>query len=158
MNRIGAASPHFTARIAGAIYVLTFLSGGAALFVHGAPGMVCGLVAGLSYVAVTLLFYVLFKPVNPGLSLLAAVVSLLGIAMGPLTMLHVAPFHVNTLVFFGLYCSMISVLIFRLAFLPRFLCARMVFAGLGCLTFLSPSLANRLTPYVFFPGLLGEGA
>ena len=36
--------------------------------------------------------------------------------------------------------------------------ALMVFAGLGWLTFLSPALANRLSPYNFAPGLLGEGA
>jgi hypothetical protein len=29
---------------------------------------------------------------------------------------------------------------------------------LGWLTFLSPPLANQLSPYIFAPGLLGEGA
>jgi hypothetical protein len=155
---IGAGSPRYTARLAGGIYVLTFVAGGLAFFVRGTPGMVFGLVAGLSYVAVTLLFYVLFKPVSPGFSLLAAVVSLVGIVMGPLTMLHVVPFRVNSLVFFGVYCLMIGVLIFRSTFLPRFLGALMAFAGLGWLTFLSPPLVQQLTPFVFFPGLLGEGA
>jgi hypothetical protein len=34
----------------------------------------------------------------------------------------------------------------------------MVFAGLGWLTFLSPPLANYLSPYIFVPGILGEGS
>jgi hypothetical protein len=34
----------------------------------------------------------------------------------------------------------------------------MVFAGLGWLTFLSPSLATFLYPYNFAPGMIGEGA
>jgi hypothetical protein len=42
--------------------------------------------------------------------------------------------------------------------LPRILGALMAFAGLGWLTFLSPSLANHLSPYIFAPGMLGEGA
>jgi len=29
---------------------------------------------------------------------------------------------------------------------------------LGWLTFLSPPLATRLSPYILFPGLVGEGA
>ena len=32
------------------------------------------------------------------------------------------------------------------------------FAGLGWLTFLSPPLANYLSPYNLAPGLLGEGS
>ena len=34
----------------------------------------------------------------------------------------------------------------------------MAFAGLGWLTFLSPRLADYLSPYIRFPGLLGEGS
>jgi len=34
----------------------------------------------------------------------------------------------------------------------------MGFAGLGWLTFLSPPLANHLSPYIFAPGILGEGS
>jgi hypothetical protein len=62
------------------------------------------------------------------------------------------------LVFFGFYCILIGYLIFRSLFLPRILGALMVFAGLGWLTFLSPPLANHLSPYILAPGLLGEGS
>jgi hypothetical protein len=100
---------------------------------------------------VTLLFYDLFKPVNRRLSLLAACVSLVGIAVGPVL-------KVNPLPIFGIYCLLIGYLIFRSTFLPRTLGVLMAIAGLGWLTFLSPALANSLSPYNFAPGLVGEGA
>jgi hypothetical protein len=34
----------------------------------------------------------------------------------------------------------------------------MAFAGLGWLTFLSPSLSRFLSPYILIPGVLGEGS
>jgi hypothetical protein len=59
-------------------------------------------------------------------------------------------------VFFGFYCLLIGYLIFRSAFLPRILGVLMVFAGLGWLTFLSPPLANHLSPYILVLGFLAE--
>ena len=158
MERIAEASPRFKARIAGVFYLLTFLTGGFAFFVRGRLGFAAGLVAGACYIAVTLLFYYLFKPVNRSLSLLAAVISLAGCAIGPLRQFHLVPFHISPLVVFGFYCLLIGYLIFRSTFLPRILGAGMVFAGLGWLTFLSPPLAKYLSPYIFGPGILGEGS
>jgi hypothetical protein len=107
---------------------------------------------------VTLLFYGLFKPVSWRLSLLAAVVSLLGCVLGALNSFQLAPFRINPLVFFGIYCLLIGYLIFRSTFLPRALGALMAFGGLGWLTFASPSLAKALSPYNLAPGIIGEGA
>ena len=152
------ASPRFKARIAGVLYSLVFLTGGVALLVRGQWGLLAGLIAGACYIAVTLLLYDMFKPVNRSLSLLAAVISFVGCVNGPLSLLHLAPFHVNSLVFFGVYCLLIGYLIVRSTFLPRILGVLMAFAGLGWLTFLSPPLANHLSSYVFAPGILGEGA
>jgi hypothetical protein len=90
--------------------------------------------------------------------LLAAFFSLVGCAVGPLSAFVHAASHTNPLVFFGFYCLLIGYLIFRSTFLPRILGVLMAFAGLGWLTFLSPPLANHLSPYIFAPGLLGEGA
>jgi len=77
------------ARIAGTFYLLTFLTGLPAFFLRNSLGVALGLIAGTCYIVVTLLFYYLFKPVNRPLSLLAAVVSLAGCAIGPVT----AAFH-----------------------------------------------------------------
>jgi Domain of unknown function (DUF4386) len=59
-------------------------------------------------------------------------------------------------VFFGVYCLLIGYLILKSAFLPRILGVLMVFAGLGWLTFLSPTLANSLTPYILLLGFVAE--
>jgi hypothetical protein len=151
MERLAAASPRLKARIAGVFYLLTFLTGTYSLvFVTGRPLAI--FIASLSYVAVTLLFYNIFKPVSRSLSLLAAFVGFVGCAIGALSS------RINPLVFFGLYCLLIGYLIFRSTFLPRILGALMAFGGLGWLTFLSPPLARYLYPYNLAPGLFGEGS
>jgi hypothetical protein len=141
------------ARLAGVFYLLTFLTGGFALVVRTGVGAAAGLVAGACYIAVTLLFYGLFKPVNRSVSLLAASVSLAGIVAGPIGWTAV-----NPLVYFGFYCLLIGYLIFMSTFLPRMLGVLMACASLGWLTFLSPPLGKALYPYNLAPGLLGEGA
>src|SRR5713101_8289703 len=119
MERIAEASPRLKARIAGVFYLLTFLTGGVALFVRGRLGLVANLIATACYIAVTLLFYDMFKPVNKSLSLLAAFFGLVGCAWAALTIFHLAPLHINSLVFFGFYCLLIGYLTFRSTFLPR---------------------------------------
>ena len=107
---------------------------------------------------VTVLFYGLFKHVHKGLALIAAIISLLGCAIGALATFHLDPLHVNSLAFFGAYCLLIGYLIFRSTFLPRALGVLMAIGGLGWLTFASPALANRLSPSNMFPGVIGETA
>jgi hypothetical protein len=141
------------ARIAGAFYLLTFVTGIVALVVRNRLGAAAGLAAGACYIVVTLIFYDLFKSVNRNVSLLAAAVSLAGIAVGPLGVTLA-----NPLVFFGVYCLLIGYLICRSTFLPRSLGVLMMFASLGWLTFLSPPLAKSLYPYNLAPGIIGEGA
>ena len=109
------SSPRPRARLAGSLYLLTIITGVfAELFVRGAlvvrddaattatnilthePLYRLGLAADpvmlMCYVAVTLLFYDLFKPVNRRLSLLAAFFSLVGIAVLAVNSLnHLAP-------------------------------------------------------------------
>jgi hypothetical protein len=61
------------------------------------------------------------------------------------------------LVFFGLWCFLIGLLIFRSTFLPRILGVLLAIAGLGYLTFLSPPLAKYLFfPYIAAAAALGE--
>jgi hypothetical protein len=114
------------------------------------------LTATVSYVIVTVLFYFIFKPANRRVSLLAAIFSLLGCAVGAMSSFRLAAVPVNALVFFGVYCLLIGYLISKSTFLPRVLSILMVIGGLGWLTFLSHSLANTLTPYNLAPGILAE--
>jgi hypothetical protein len=161
-DRTVEASPRRKARIAGFFYLLNFVTGMLALVFVGRGLIVYGnaanLIAAACYIAVTLLFYDLFKPVSRGLSLLAALFSIVGCVIGALGPFHLAPSQINNLVFFGFYCLLIGYLIFRSTFLPRILGALMAFGGLGWLTFLSSPLANHLSPYNLAPGILGEGA
>ena len=79
-------------------------------------------------------------------------VSLLNSEQLPISALLLAKLNDQTvlvaLVFFAMYCLLIGYLILRSTFLPRFLGASMVLAGLGWLTFLYEPLAN---PFVSVP-------
>lgn len=148
-----------TARIAGIFYLLTIITGIFAAFVSSRLlSQTANLIATACYVVVTLIFYTIFKPVNQRLSLLAAVISLGGCALGFLETLHLNPTHINSLVLFGFYCILIGYLIFKSTFFPRILGVLMAIAGLGWLTFISAHLANRLTPFTMVAGLIGEGS
>ena len=161
MEQIAEASPHPRARITGAVYLLYFLTavfgevfiGRGRLVVYDAVN----LIAHAFYIAVTLLFYYMFKPVNRSLSLLAAFVSLLGCANDVLGLFNLAPYKISSLVFFGPYCLLLGYLIFRSTFLPRILGVLMALAGLGWLIFLSP-LANHLSTYLKVLGFLAEAS
>jgi Domain of unknown function (DUF4386) len=114
------AMPRLKARMAGAFYLLTIIMGVfAEVFVRGALvvrddaaatatnilahetlyrfGLAADLVMLVCYIAVTLLFYDLFKPVSRSLSLLAAFFSLVGIAVLAVNSLN----HLAPLVFLG---------------------------------------------------------
>lgn len=148
-------SPGLRARIAGGLYLIVFVSGTIAL-VMGSN--LANLIAGVCYIAVTLFFYYIFKPVNRNLSLVAAIVSLAGCVLGVIITMGLLPFRMNPLALFGVYCLLIGYLVFRSTFLPRFLGVLMAIGGLGWLTFISPQLAASLAPYNFAPGIIGEGA
>ena len=113
-DRTVEASPHPKARITGVVYLLYFLTAILAVFfirglvVSGdaaatASNMLAherlfrlsvavGLIATALYIAVTVLFYGLFKPVNKTISLLAAFFSLVGCAIQALgSLFQVAP-------------------------------------------------------------------
>jgi hypothetical protein len=95
------------------------------------------------------------------LSLLAAIFSFVGCAIGVLGSLVHLPVGQVGFVFFGLHCLLIGYLILRSTFLPRFVGALMALGGLGWLTLglasvLSPPFARSLSPYILIPGILGE--
>jgi hypothetical protein len=151
----GSMSPVLKARIAGVFYLLTFVTGFAAMAMAG--WTVANMISTVCYVFVTVLFYSLFKPVSAVLSLIAALFSLAGCALTFLNAFHVLPFNLNPLALFGVYCVLIGWLIVRSTFLPRLLGVLMAIGGLGWLTFASPS-AKHLIPYNMIPGIVAEGA
>lgn len=151
-------SPRTKARIAGIFYLLTILISVLALLFTGSPRSAMLLASTGCYVAVTVLFYSLFRPVDRNISALAAIFSLIGCTLSILDLFHLGFFRLNPLVFFGGYCLLIGYLILRSTFLPRILGALMAFGGLGWLTFVSPGFSSYLSPYNMAPGILGESA
>jgi hypothetical protein len=140
-------------RIAGIFYLLTFATGIFALFVQSRFSAASGLIGGVCYLVVTVILYGVFKPVNRPLSAAAAMVSFAGFAAG------VLGFALATsMVFFGVYCTLIGILALRSTFAPRVVGVLMVIAGLAWLTFLSPPLVTSLRPYVLTAGFVGEGS
>jgi len=207
LKRIAQASPHAVARIAGVLYLADILTsvlgdslagsahvvpGDAAatasgILAHQAMvrlGVAANLVATACYVAVTVLFYALFKVVKQSVALLATVASLTALAIwtsGSLSQLAAtlivpgrgasgprADQQVLELLewnarasaignaVFATYCVLIGYLIVKSAFLPRVLGILMVIGGIGLLTYLSRTLAHALYPYNAVPALAGE--
>jgi hypothetical protein len=153
-------SPLVKARLAGAFYLLSILTGLMGALVPNASLSLAASLAGTGcYVVVTAILYGLLKPVSGGLSLLAALFSLAGCTVGFLGLLNLPKPHVSELVFFGFYCLLLAYLIFRSTFLPKFLSLLLTITGLGWLTFLSPALGRHLfNPYLMIGGLAGEGS
>ena len=109
MQRVAETSPSSLARTAGIFYLLTFLTGFVVLFINSKTiasgdaaatankilanrslfqlGFAADAVVNICYIAVTALFYVLFRPVSRTISLLAAFFSLVGCAVGSLSCL-----------------------------------------------------------------------
>jgi uncharacterized protein DUF4386 len=148
--------PRLIARIAGVFYLFTFVFGFMALASHGNLRFTANMISTASYVAVSVLFFILFKPVNQAVSLVAALISLGALTLGVLNMFHLDPLEINNLVFFGVYCLLIGYLILRSTFLPHFLGVLMMIGGLGWLTFVLPQ-SKSLQPYNMMPGILAEG-
>ena len=179
MTPIGGASPRLKARISGVFYLLEMLTGGFAivfvggrLFVSGNAaatatnilaheslfrlGFAANLLQFACYIGVTGLFYDLFKPVNRGLSLLAAFFSIVGCTLGAISCLfELAPlavlggakyltvFNVEQLQALGLTFLKLYAQAFDISF---------VFFGFYCL--LIGYLIFRST---FLPRILGVG-
>jgi hypothetical protein len=168
-ERIAAASPRTRARITGVVYLLFFVTAvlgefftrqagisGIQLGVSGDAaatantimahellyrlGFALGLISTACYVAVTALFYQLFRPVSRSLSLIAMCLSLMGLAIETFgSLLQLAP-----LVVLGdsPYLSVFNVKQLQAL----------------ALTFLSPPLANYLYTYIQVLGVLAEGS
>jgi Domain of unknown function (DUF4386) len=161
---VGSKTPAATplvrrARTAGALYLLTIILGLFAAFAgnpsYSRPALVIGTVA---YGAVTVLLYLIFKPVNPVLSLIAATFSLVSCAISILETEHIYQAPFNNLILFGVYCLMLAWLGFRSAFMPRLVAVLLAVAGVGWLTYLLPHLSPLMTYVTMATGLIGEGS
>jgi hypothetical protein len=95
MERIAEASPGPRARTTGVVYLLYFLTAISGEVFVGQGRLVLydavNLVSHAFYIALTLLFFFLFKPVNRSLSLLAALFGLLGCANDVRGLFHLPP-------------------------------------------------------------------
>jgi Domain of unknown function (DUF4386) len=149
------------ARITGVVYLVYFLTAGVGEAFVGRGRLLIfdafDIIADALYMAVTLLFYSMFRPVNRNLSLLAAIFGLVGCANDVLSLLNLTPYKFSSLAFFGPYCLLIGFLIFKSTFLPRILAVLMALAGIGWLIVLS-SLAGQFSTYLAILGFLGEAS
>ena len=161
MKRIAEMSPRFKARMAGVLFLfLVLTSTFTEFFARGRLSLPAHVAAGVievsCMIAVTLLFYNIFKPVDRRLSLLAASFNFVAVTI---LLLQFLPHSVNIgLGFHGFYWILIGYLILRSTFLPRILSALTAIAGLCWLTFLSTTLTNYLSPYVMASAFLVEGS
>ncbi len=62
------------------------------------------------YIALVVLFYEMFEPVNRSLSLFAALLGLAGCAVTAFGVFDLAPSKISPLLFFGPYCILIGYL------------------------------------------------
>ena len=118
------ASPKLTARITGLFYLVTVFASLYEHFLAGSSpfGQAARLVSGSSYLTVIWLLYLLLRPAGRDLAILAALFGLVGVAKSD-----------HSIAFFGVYSALVSLLILRATFLPRFLGVLMMLAGLGLL-------------------------
>lgn len=193
-ERVTEASPRLKARVAGVLYLTgvgsfftlavlgsLVVNGDAAATAHNILAhellyrlaLVADIIQLPCYIAVTALYYYLFKPVNRSIALIAVFLGLAGSAMGavndffslaPLVILggeHPAVaadqaqglaltfLNVHTqasnivMVAFGFHVILIGYLIFRSTFLPRFLGVWLAIAGV---CYLTNSFASLLAP------------
>jgi Domain of unknown function (DUF4386) len=165
-----ALSPRLLARTAGVLYLLIFImcpSGAAtATPLNMTVTLVCD--TGVAFV-----FYVLFKPVSRDVSMVALIFRLIFVAIMTLDSLNyfgaLDVFHSArsarvfdtvdglALVPFGVHCLLIGYLIYKSGFMARFLGVLMAVAGFTYVNFVYPGLVHFAFPYIFIPGVVGEG-
>jgi hypothetical protein len=160
IRRVAQTSPSVIARMVGVSFLVTMLTAVVTEFLLrgqlGFAGTVATSILEISGMAgLTLFLYILFRPVSAALSLLAAAVNVIGLA---LEALQWQPGGVGVgLVLHGVYWLLIGCLIFRSTFLPRILSLLMLIAGLGWMTYLSMAVAeDRLAPYNLAAALTAE--
>ena len=145
-------------------------------------GILADAIMLVCYVVVTALLYRLFKPIGPSVSVLAALFSVIGIAILATSMtillipitdgraslafdalrLHGAAYNLTGL-FFGPYCALIGWLVLRSRWLPAWTGWLMILAGAAfsldaSVELVAPALARRIPNAVMLISLIAEGA
>jgi hypothetical protein len=150
------ASAQVLARMAGTLYLLSVATAVLAEFIlHGRLGFFVAVVIPIAcYMAVTVLMYTIFQAVSKPVAWAAVVFNLAGLACEALQ-LRARGINIG-MASHGVYCVLMGFLMLRSTFLPRAMGALMAFAGVVWLVYLSPPLANHLSPYNTVCGLVGE--
>lgn len=150
------------ARATGSVYLLYFLTAvaGQTMVSRGfaLPGKATNFVSVLLYIVLGILLYRLFRPAGNALSLVAALFNFAGSAVTLLALFPGGRLHVSPLLFFGMYCLLIGVLILRSAFLPHALGLLTASAGIGWFVFLLPLRIHFLTVLIEVFGFIAEAA
>jgi Domain of unknown function (DUF4386) len=157
VERIAEASPALKARWAGVLYLVAVLMAASGeSFLRDRLSIAAGQFAVASFVVVTLILYDMFALVNRNLSWFAAAFGLAGLT---LEALRWNPGGVDIAMgCHGISCLLFGYLAFKSSLLPRILGVLMALAGLAWLPFLSPTLANNLSPYNVVAGFVGEAS
>ena len=142
-------------RVAGALYLFSLFTAAAGeLYLHGRLKIAVGLLAVVAMAAMMVLFYTIFKPVEKRTAMLGTAIGLVGLLFEAM---RFNPQGVDVaIVLDGFFCLLTGVLIVRSEFMPRILAAPMALAGVAWLTFQSPTLASRPSPWNLGCGVLGE--
>ena len=151
-------NPRRFARLAGVFYLLTFIFGIAALLTSGNTRFAANIIGAGVYYVVTVMLYLIYRPVGRAGSLLTALFSFAALTIGVLSDCGVMRPPFNTLALFGAYCIGLGWLTLRATFLPKVIGVLLILAGAGWLTYAYPPLERELGPFAMAPGMLGEGA
>ncbi len=159
MKTLHGVSPRIEARVAGALYLFSMLLGVVGPILIGRKMQIQGewanTAAAILYTGVIVLFWDLFRPVSEWLSACIAIFSLVANWL-PQSWYKAA--HTSIFLYFGMYCLLVSYLILRSHFLPRFVGVSMACAGVCWLTATWARLDSAIAPYNGLVGLIGEGA
>jgi hypothetical protein len=143
------------ARLSGTAFLAAVLTGVTAEFgLHGTARTLLRLVALVCYLAVTILFYLLFRRVHALTAAIAALLSVMLIIIAPFRW-HPAGMDVG-LVCFGLSCLATAYLVYNSGFLPKQMAVLCAVAGLAWLTFISRPLSQAIYPYNLAVAAMGQ--
>jgi len=185
------ASPRTLSRICGALYVIVIALGlfgeafvrdrVAAANIHSMEalwraGIASEFVLLICGIVVNLILFVLLRPVNADLSLLALAFSLVSIAIEAAADLNLvnalygdATFSIRAhaqgfgvaLIFFGCFCVIGGYLIYLSGYFPKAIGVLLQIAGFCYLVnsfalILAPGVAHRIFPAILIPSFIGE--